>query len=92
MRTIRKKVIVYGCVQGVGFRYFVKMHAQRYNVTGFVENLYDGSVLIEVEGRDYVVEAFLEDISKGNRYIDVERMESREIPLKEDRSFGIRYY
>ena len=89
---VRKKVIVYGYVQGVGFRYFARMNAEHFNVTGFVENLYDGSVLLEVEGRDYVVEAFLEAIGKGNRYIDVERMEIKDIPLRDDRSFKIKYY
>ena len=91
MRWIRKRVLFYGDVQGVGFRYFARMHAERYNVTGFVENLYDGSVLLEVEGRDYVVDAFLEDISKGNWHINIERMEAKEIPLREDKSFRVIY-
>lgn len=91
MSYVRKKVIVYGYVQGVGFRYFAKMNAQRFNVTGYVENLYDGTVLMEVEGKDYVVDAYLKTISKGNRYIDVDRMDVKNIPLQEDRSFQIKY-
>ena len=91
MGYVRKKVIVYGYVQGVGFRYFAKMHAQRFNVTGYVENLYDGTVLMEVEGKDYVVEAYLKAIAQGNRYIDVDRMEIKNIPLQEDRAFHIKY-
>lgn len=91
-KNVRKKVLVYGYIQGVGFRYFAKMNAQRFGVTGYVENLYDGSVLLEAEGKDYVVEAFLEAIGKGNQYIDVERMEVKDIPLKEDRSFQVKYY
>ena len=90
MGYVRKRVVVYGYVQGVGFRYFASMNARRFNVTGFVENLYDGTVLMEVEGRDYVVDAYLEAIARGSRYIDVERMETKCIPLEEDRSFRIR--
>lgn len=92
MAYVRKRVIFSGYVQGVGFRYFAKMHAQRFNVTGSVENLYDGSVLMEVEGKDYVVDAYLKTLKKGNHYIDVERMDVENIPLKEDRSFRIKDY
>lgn len=91
MANVRKRVIVYGYVQGVGFRYFAQMNARRFNVTGFVENLYDGTVLLEVEGKDVVVDAYLEAIARGNRYIDVERMSKSNIPLQEDRSFHIKY-
>lgn len=91
MKNVRKRVLVYGYVQGVGFRYFAQMQAERYRVTGFVENLYDGSVLLEVEGRDYIVEDYLNTIRKGNHYIEVDRMDIKDIPLEEDRSFQIRY-
>ncbi len=92
MAYVRKRVIFSGYVQGVGFRYFAKMHAQRFNVTGFVENLYGGSVLMEVEGKDYVVDAYLKTLKKGNHHIDVERMDVKNIPLKQDRSFEIKDY
>ena len=91
MAYVRKRVIVYGYVQGVGFRCFAKMNAQRFNVTGYAENLYDGTVLMEVEGKDYVVDTYLKTVAKGNQYIDVERMEVQTIPLQEDRSFQIKY-
>lgn len=92
MAYVRKKVLFYGYVQGVGFRYFAKMNAQRFNVTGFVENLYDGSVHMEVEGKDYIVDAYLKTLQKGNRYIDVQRMDVKAIPLKGDKSFKVRDY
>ena len=92
MAYVRKKVLFYGYVQGVGFRYFAKMNAQRFNVAGFVENLYDGSVYMEVEGKDYVVDAYLKTLQKGNRYIDVQRMDIKDIPLKGDKSFKVRDY
>ena len=76
---------------GCGFSVFCKMNAQRFNVTGYAENLYDGTVLMEVEGKDYVVDTYLKTVAKGNQYIDVERMETQTIPLKEDRSFQIKY-
>ncbi len=39
-----------GHVQGVGFRYAVLQVAREFEVTGFVTNLADGRVLLEVEG------------------------------------------
>lgn len=39
-----------GRVQGVGFRYSVLQVAKEYDVSGFVKNLTDGRVLLEVEG------------------------------------------
>ncbi len=36
---VRYHIFVEGRVQGVGFRYFVSMHAQSYGLTGSVKNL-----------------------------------------------------
>lgn len=48
---IRKHIIFYGRVQGVGFRYYAVQKANQLGLTGWVKNLYDGSVEREVEGR-----------------------------------------
>ena len=69
---------------------FRKMNAQRFNIKGYVENLYDGTVLLEAEGSDDAVDAYLKAVAQGNRYIDVERMETKNIPLEHDREFYIR--
>ena len=37
-----------GRVQGVGFRFFVAMNAERCHLTGWVKNMSDGSVTAEV--------------------------------------------
>ena len=39
-----------GRVQGVGFRFFVAMNAERCHLTGWVKNMSDGSVTAEVQG------------------------------------------
>lgn len=41
-----------GHVQGVGFRYTVAQIAKGYEVTGFVKNLADGRVELEIEGEE----------------------------------------
>ena len=69
------KVWVSGIVQGVGFRYFVYRLANQYGLTGFVKNLHDGRVYIEVEGNREVIEAFLKDVRVGHRWAHVKGME-----------------
>mgnify|MGYP001045991001 CR=1 FL=1 len=41
-----------GHVQGVGFRYSTAQLAKGYEVTGFVKNLADGRVEMEIEGSE----------------------------------------
>ena len=40
-----------GHVQGVGFRYAAMQVAREFEVSGFVRNLTDGRVLVEIEGQ-----------------------------------------
>lgn len=48
-----------GHVQGVGFRYNVLQIAKEFEVAGYVKNLADGRVQIEVEGSREEVVAFI---------------------------------
>jgi len=57
MDIVRKRFLVTGRVQGVGFRWFTRAHAERLDLVGFVCNLPDGAVLCEAQGsRAAVVE------------------------------------
>jgi len=49
----------HGRVQGVGFRYQTLQVAKGFEVAGFVKNLPDGRVLLEVEGRPDEVRDFV---------------------------------
>lgn len=55
--TIRRRLLVTGIVQGVGFRPFVWREATSRGLTGWVENESAG-VRIEVEGEDVAVDDF----------------------------------
>ncbi len=48
-----------GHVQGVGFRYTTKQLAKGFDVTGYVRNLVDGRVLLEIEGTEGECRRFL---------------------------------
>ncbi len=57
--------IVSGRVQGVGFRWFVRIAAQERRVTGGVRNLEDGRVEIQVSGESDRIAALLSAVRQG---------------------------
>ena len=57
-----KRIIFEGRVQGVGFRYATKDIACGFDVCGWVKNLADGTVEMQVMGEDEEVEDFLKHI------------------------------
>ncbi len=59
-----ERAIFTGRVQGVGFRYATLQVAREFEVAGWVENLPDGRVQLEAEGRPEVVAAFIEAVSE----------------------------
>jgi acylphosphatase len=84
---VRKHIFFYGRVQGVGFRYYAVQKANQLGLTGWVKNLYDGSVEMEVEGQEELIDQLI--IFLQNRtYIWIERIDAKKIPLQQDRSFG----
>jgi acylphosphatase len=62
---MRRRVIVRGRVQGVGFRWFVREHARTLRLTGWVKNLPDGLVELEVEGPPERVAELLTLVAEG---------------------------
>jgi acylphosphatase len=59
---MRKKIIFYGQVQGVGFRYAAKMLAEKYNLVGWVENNDDGGVTLIAEGAEENIESLINNL------------------------------
>jgi len=57
MKTSR--IRVYGRVQRVGYRRYILDLAQELNLSGYVENLKDGSVLIFVQGEENRIKEFI---------------------------------
>lgn len=83
---VRKHIFFYGRVQGVGFRYYAVQKANQLGLTGWVKNLYDGSVEMEVEGQEELIDQLI--IFLQNRtYIWIERIDAKKISLQQDSSF-----
>ncbi len=66
---------VYGRVQGVGYRYFVKNNALDLNLTGYTRNLIDGSVEVLAQGREDNLQKLIQFLKKGPFLAKVERLE-----------------
>ena len=87
---IRKHIIFYGRVQGVGFRYYAVNKANQLGLTGWVRNLPVGTVEMEVQGNEPSIDELI--IFLQNRtYIWIERLDARSIPLIEEFGFEERY-
>jgi acylphosphatase len=86
-----KRAIFEGRVQGVGFRFSVKEIAQGFDVVGWVANLPDGRVQLEVQGTKEEVEQFLEAILQSYLRSHIHRQSIQVIdPVESLRGFEIR--
>jgi acylphosphatase len=70
---VRKRVVVEGRVQGVGFRASCAAQARAFAVTGTVRNLPDGRVEAVFEGRPEAVAALVAWCERGPGYAHVTR-------------------
>ncbi len=66
---------VYGKVQGVGYRYFVKERAQNLEIFGYVKNLEDGTVEILAQGKEKKLQKLIENLKKGPLLAKVEKID-----------------
>jgi hydrogenase maturation protein HypF len=77
----RLRILVEGTVQGVGFRPFVYRIAVRGGLSGYVRNLGEAGVEIEVEGEPSAVESFLLALREEKPPLaEIERLQLQEIP------------
>ena len=80
---IRKHIVFYGWVQGVGFRYRARHAADLYGATGWVRNEYDGSVTMEIQGTEEQIDQVILAIERGT-FVKIENMSVKTIPTEPD--------
>ena len=68
------QAIVHGRVQGVFFRDFVSRQAKKLDLTGYVRNLYDGTVEVLAEGERKQLEGLISDLNVGPPAASVEKV------------------
>ncbi len=69
-------LIVHGRVQGVGFRYFARVSAQRAGVVGWVRNREDGTVEVWAEGSEDRLKQFIQAVHRGPSHSHVTQVET----------------
>lgn len=67
----RKKWIVHGRVQGVGFRLYTSLTADKLGINGYVKNQDDDTVLVVAEARETRLRAFEQWLHKGPEFAKV---------------------
>ena len=88
----RWRVLCAGRVQHVGFRYSAFYLARALDLTGWVDNLPDGRVEMEVQGPEALLRRMLLQL-RGRPHIQILDMEIREIDVvPEERRFAVRGY
>jgi acylphosphatase len=80
---------IYGRVQRIGFRFQSMQVAYKFNVTGLVRNMDDGSVHIEAEGEVSNIEKFIEWCKIGPLGARIEKIYIEEGDIKSYTSFDI---
>jgi len=89
---VKAHIIVKGLVQGVGYRYFTIRTASKLGLTGWVKNLYNGDVEVEVEGEVGMIKELIKELRAGPPMSSVQ-----DIKVDWDKyegkysSFGVKY-
>ena len=87
---IRRHYFFSGRVQGVGFRYRARYLAEGFSLTGWVRNLPDERVEMEVQGEEPLIDRMISMLEYGH-YIEIMGMEVKQLPLEEEeRRFHVR--
>jgi len=81
-----------GRVQGVGFRFTTVEIARNYPVTGYVQNMMDGSLRLVVEGSEADINRFMVAIRSSHvfRYVTRENLDWQD-PRGDMSTFEVRY-
>lgn len=91
MEKERRHIIFSGRVQDVGFRYKACCLARSLGLTGWVRNLWDGTVEMEVQGTEEKICRLITGLDQ-DRYIRIQHMETAWLPTAaEEQGFKERY-
>lgn len=73
-----KQFLIFGRVQGVGFRFFTWQQAQKIGLSGTVRNRDDGSVEVIAQGSEKQLTQLKQWLLQGSRFARVENIIEQE--------------
>ena len=82
-QIIRQHILFYGRVQGVGFRWHARNFALAKGLTGWVQNLEDGSVEMEIQGTEEKIDALVQYMEQ-REYVLIEDMKIKKVQIVEN--------
>ncbi len=85
-KMVRKHIVFYGSVQGVGFRWRARNAAEHFSCTGWAKNEWDGSVRMEIQGEEENIDKVILAIEKGT-FVRIDDMDVKMLPIVE-REYG----
>ncbi len=85
---VRRHIYFSGMVQGVGFRYRSTYLAQNRDLTGWVKNLFDGRVEMEVQGEAIVIYTLISRLQEDT-YISITDIEESDAKVVLERTFKV---
>jgi acylphosphatase len=88
--TVRRRVLVHGRVQAVGFRASCLRRATDAGLGGWVRNTEAGDVEAVFEGPSQAVDALVQWCRTGPSWARVERVETSDDPPRGETTFTIR--
>ncbi len=87
----RYHIIFTGRVQGVGFRWRARMAAGDLRLTGWVRNMWDGSVEMEIQGKEEHIDQLINTLMAG-RYILIDNIVKERVQIDErENTFEVRH-
>jgi acylphosphatase len=89
--VIRKRVLVRGLVQGIGFRYSLVTQAELRGIAGWVRNRPDGSVEAVLEGAADAVDSVVDWCRRGPRGSRVDAVELNDEEPEGIEGFSVAY-
>ena len=88
---VRKRLAIFGKVQGCGFRRRIRDMAEQVGVAGWVWNNQNGSVTAEMQGTEEQIKKILELVENSSELIKIRKIDTVDIPVETGYSgFGIR--
>lgn len=84
------KVAISGKVQGVNYRHFCVVQAERLGINGWTRNNVDGTVTVVAQGRHEAVRVFLERIKKGPESACVDSLTTQKISSPPFKGFQVK--
>jgi acylphosphatase len=83
---IRYQIVFTGKVQQVGFRYNSMSFAKENHCTGWVKNLANGNVKMEIQGSQEQIDSVMNSLESIDHII-IESKSFTEIPVKDEETF-----